>query len=171
MLEPDEGKLSSPVLRGLAPQQWGLATRLFVIMEVGTRKIAHFNVTDHPTAPWTIQQFREVITGEQPYRFVLHDRDSIYSTELDCALKSLGVIVLRTPFRAPQANSFCERLVGTIRRECLDFLIPLNQRHVRRILKEWVAHYNQGRPHSSWDREFLTLAKLSQPREIATGTN
>ena len=122
---------------------------VFVIMEVGTRKIAHFNVTDYPTAPWTIQLFREVITGEQPYRFVLHDRDSIYSTELDCALKSLGVIVLRTPFRAPQANSFCERLVGTIRRECLDFLIPLNQRHVRRILKEWVAHYNQGRPHSS----------------------
>ena len=114
---------------------------VFVIMEVGTRKIAHFNVTDHPTAAWTIQQFREVITGEQPYRFVLHDRDSIYSTELDGALKSLGVIVLRTPFRAPQANSFCERLVGTIRRECLDFLIPLNQRHVRRILKEWVAHY------------------------------
>lgn len=122
---------------------------VFVIMEVGTRKIAHFNVTDHPTAAWTIQQFREVITGEQPYRFVLHDRDSIYSTELDGALKSLGVIVLRTPFRAPQANSFCERLVGTIRRECLDFLIPLNQRHVRRILKEWVTHYNQGRPHSS----------------------
>jgi anti-anti-sigma regulatory factor len=70
-----------------------------------------------------------VITGEHPYRFVLHDRDSIYSTELDYALKSLGVIVLRTPFRAPQANSFCERLVGAIRRECLDFLIPLNQRH------------------------------------------
>ena len=122
---------------------------VFVIMEVGTRKIAHFNVTDHPTAAWTIQQFRDVITGEQPYRFVLHDRDRIYSTELDGALKSLGVIVLRTPFRAPQANSFCERLVGTIRRECLDFLIPLNERHVRRILKEWVAHYNQGRPHSS----------------------
>jgi putative transposase len=102
-----------------------------------------------PTAAWTIQQFREVITGEQPYRFVLHDRDRIYSTELDGTLKSLGVIVLRTPFRVPQANSFCERLVGTIRRECLDFLIPLNERHVRRILKEWVAHYNQGRPHSS----------------------
>ena len=64
---------------------------VFVIMEVGTRKVAHCNVTDHPTAAWTIQQFREVITVEHPYRFVLHDRDSIYSTELDCALKSLGV--------------------------------------------------------------------------------
>src|ERR1700739_371273 len=71
---------------------------VFVIMEVGTRKIAPFNAPDHPTAGWTIQQFREVIPGEQPYRFVLPDRDSIYSTELDCALKSLGVIVLRAPF-------------------------------------------------------------------------
>jgi transposase InsO family protein len=122
---------------------------VFVIMEVGTRKIAHFNVTAHPSAAWTLQQFRNVITGEKPYRFVLHDRDSIYSVELDSGLKSLGIGVLRTPFRAPQANAFCERLIGTIRRECLDFLIPLNERHVRRILKEWVTHYNQGRPHAS----------------------
>jgi putative transposase len=122
---------------------------VFVVMEVGRRKIAHFNVTDHPTAAWTLQQFREVLTGDKPYRFVLHDRDSIYSTEVDSAVKSLGVRVLKTPFRAPQANAFCERLVGTIRRECLDFVIPLNERHVRRILKEWVTHYNQGRPHAS----------------------
>ena len=122
---------------------------VFVIMEVGARKIAHFNVTAHPTVAWTLQQFRNVITGEKPYRFVLHDRDNIYSAALDSALKSLGIRVLRTPFRAPQANAFCERLIGTIRRECLDFLVPLNERHVRRILKEWVAHYNQARPHAS----------------------
>jgi len=109
---------------------------VFVVLEVGTRKIAHFNVTAHPTAAWTLQQFREILTGEQPYRFVLHHRDSIYSTDLDAALRSLGVTVLRTPYRAPQANAFCERLVGTMRRECLDFLIPLNESHVRRILKE-----------------------------------
>src|SRR5580700_8213015 len=89
---------------------------VFVVMEVGTPKIAHFNVTDHPTAAWTLQQFREVVTGEQPYRFVLHDRDNIYSAELDSALKSLGVTVLKTPVWAPQANAFCERLIGTIRR-------------------------------------------------------
>jgi putative transposase len=122
---------------------------VFVIMEVGSRRIAHFNVTDHPTAAWTLQQLREVITGEQPYRFIIHDRDSIYSTGLDDSMRSLGLEVLRTPFRAPQANAYCERLIGTIRRECLDFMIPLNQRHVRMILKEWVAHYNEGRPHSS----------------------
>jgi putative transposase len=122
---------------------------VFVVMEIGTRKIAHINATDHPTALWTEQQFREVITGEEPYRFVLHDRDSIFSNEVDSALRSLGVTALKTPFRAPQANAFCERLIGTIRRECLDFLIPLNERHVRRVLKEWVAHYNHARPHSS----------------------
>jgi transposase InsO family protein len=121
---------------------------VFVVMEVGTRKIVHFNVTDHPTADWTLQQFREVM-GEQSHRFVIHDRDSIYSLQLDSALKAMGLRVLKTPFQAPQANACCERVIGTIRRECLDFLIPLNERHLRGLLKEWVAHYNRGRPHSS----------------------
>src|SRR5499427_6746311 len=114
----------------------------FVVMEVGTRRIAHFNVTAHPTASWTLQQFREAVTGEKPYRFLIHDRDSIYSSEFDSALKAMGLSILKTPFQAPQANAFCERLVGSIRRECLDFLIPLNERHLRGILKDWVAHYN-----------------------------
>src|SRR5215472_4157763 len=117
-------------------------------MEVGTRRIVHFDATAHPTADWTLQQFREVITGERPYRFLIHDRDSIYSSELDSALKAMGLGILRTPFRAPQANAFCERLVGTMRRECLDFLIPVHEKHLRRILQNWVTHYNQGRPHS-----------------------
>jgi transposase InsO family protein len=111
--------------------------------------MAHFNVTAHPTADWTLQQFREVLTGEPSYRFVLHDRDRIYSSELDLALEAMGPRILKTPFQAPQANAFCVRLIGTIRRECLDFMMPLNERHVRRILKEWVAHYNYGRPHSN----------------------
>ena len=122
---------------------------VFVIMEIDTRRIVHFNVTAHSTAAWTLQQFREVITGEQTQRFLIHDRDSIYSSDLDAALKAMGLRILKTPFRAPQANAFCERLIGTVRRECLDFLIPLNERHLRGILKEWVAHYNRGRPHSS----------------------
>jgi putative transposase len=87
--------------------------------------------------------------GERSYRFVLHDRDSIFSSELDGCLKLMGMQVLKTPYRAPQANAFCERLIGTIRRECLDHVIVWNERHVRRILKEWVTHYNGGRPHSS----------------------
>jgi transposase InsO family protein len=61
----------------------------------------------------------------------------------------MGLEVLKTPARVPQANSFCERLIGTIRRECLDFVIPLTERHLRAILREWITHYNRGRPHSS----------------------
>ena len=122
---------------------------VFVLLEVGTRRIAHFNVTAHPTADWTLQQFREVVTGDQPHRLVLHERDSIYSSDLDSALKAMNLRILKSPFQAPQANAFCARVIGTIRRECLDFLIPLNERHLRGLLKEWVTHYNRGRPHSS----------------------
>jgi transposase InsO family protein len=122
---------------------------VFVIIEVASRRILHFNVTHHPSADWTLQQFRECVTGDEGYRYVIHDRDRIYSHDLDLALKSLGLNVLRTPYKSPQANAVCERFIGTARRECLDYLIPLNERHVRQILKRWVAHYNRGRPHSS----------------------
>ncbi len=83
------------------------------------------------------------------YRVLIRDRDSIFSVEVDDQLKAFGLRVLRTPTRAPQANAYCERLVGTVRRECLDFMIPLGEKHLSRILAEWVTHYNQGRPHSS----------------------
>jgi transposase InsO family protein len=122
---------------------------VFVVLDVGTRRIVHWNVTEHPTADWTIQQFRTVITPETSHRFVLHDRDGIYAAEVDRAITSMGRRVLKTPVRTPQANAFCERLIGTMRRECLDWLIPLNERHLRWILREWVTHYNRGRPHAS----------------------
>ncbi len=123
---------------------------VLVILELGSRRILHCNATAHPTADWTLQQFREGLSGEKPYRFLIHDRDSIFSEELDQELtQSFGVKILRTPPQAPTANAFCERLVGTMRRECLDFVIPINERHLRRILHEWVHHYNTGRPHSS----------------------
>lgn len=121
---------------------------VFVVLEVGSRRLVHCNVTGNPTAAWTLQQFREVLAEKALYRFVLHDRDAIYSHQLDTALTAMGVRVLRTPVRAPQANAFCERLLGTLRRECLDFLIPLTEAHFRRILKEWVVHYTRGRPHA-----------------------
>jgi transposase InsO family protein len=92
---------------------------VMVIMELGRRQILHQNVTAHPSAEWTLQQFREALTEEHPYRFLIHDRDSIFSKDLDQAVTALGVRILKTPVRAPKANAFCERLVGTIRRECL----------------------------------------------------
>ena len=122
---------------------------VFVAMEIGSRRILPCNVTEHPTADWTTQQFREVLADLHPYRFVIHDRDSIFSSSLDSALSDFGVRVLRTPVQAPKANAYCERLVGTIRRECLDYVMPMSERHLRFILKEFVAHYNRGRPQAS----------------------
>jgi transposase InsO family protein len=101
---------------------------VFVILELGTRRILHQNVTAHPTADWTPQQFREALPDDHPYRLVIHDRDSIFSRKLDKAVTDLGVRVLRTLVRVPMANSVCERFGGTSRRECLDFLIPFNER-------------------------------------------
>ncbi|MEP7362056.1 MAG: integrase core domain-containing protein [Acidobacteriota bacterium] len=122
---------------------------VFVAMEVGSRRLLHFNVTAHPTSDWTLQQFRETLPGDHPYRFVIHDHGSAFSPELDAAMTGFGVHVLKTPVRCPKANAFCERLIGTIRRECLDHLIPLGEAHLRRILRDWSIHYNRGRPHSA----------------------
>jgi transposase InsO family protein len=121
----------------------------FVVLDLGTRRILHWNVTAHPTADWTAQQFRMIGSGDQRHRLVIHDRDTIYSEGVDRTLAAMGLTVLKAPVRAPQANAFCERVIGTIRRECLDFMIPLSERHVRAILQEWVRHDNRGRPHAS----------------------
>lgn len=107
---------------------------VLVVMGIGSRRLVHFNVTGNPTAAWTLQQIGEFLAEEHPYRFVLHDRDAIYAPRLDEALAAMGVRVLRTPVQVPQANAFCERLIGSLRRECLDFLIPLGEGHLRRIL-------------------------------------
>jgi putative transposase len=122
---------------------------VFVVMEIGSRRLVHINVTGHPTAAWTLQQFREVLAAPHAYRFALHDRDSIYSPWLDAAVTAMGVRILRTPIRAPQANAYCERLLGSLRSECLDFLILLGEEHLRRILVAWKMHSNRGRPPAS----------------------
>src|SRR6202521_5575023 len=87
---------------------------VFVLMELGRRKILHVNVTDHPSAEWTLQQLREALPDDHSFRFLIHDRDSIFSLELDKAVAAMGVRVLRTPPRAPKANAVYKRVVGTL---------------------------------------------------------
>jgi transposase InsO family protein len=83
------------------------------------------------------------------HKYLLHDRDAIFAKHLDNSIKALGIEVLRSPIASPKANAICERVIGTIRRECLDWLIPISAVHLRAILLEWVKHYNEGRPHKS----------------------
>jgi putative transposase len=122
---------------------------VFVVIEHGSRRLARVDVTAHPSADWTLQQLREVIGFDHTHRYLIHDRDSIFARHLDASIKALGLTVLKSPPRSPRANSVCERVIGTIRRECLDWMIPISEAHLRSILTEWVVHYNRGRPHSA----------------------
>jgi putative transposase len=120
---------------------------VFVILDIATRRVLHWNLTVHPTAEWTIQQFRDGLPLDGAYR--AHDRDGIFAPAVDEAVRSMSLRVLKTPVRAPHANAQCERFIGTARRECLDWMIPLNERHLRRVLAEWILHYSGERPHSA----------------------
>jgi putative transposase len=120
---------------------------VFVLIHHGSRRLVHFNVTAHPTAVWTLQQLREAIGFEGDYRYLVHDRDSIFARSVDGVINGFGLRVLKSPPRSPMANAVCERLIGTIRRECLDWMIPISEPHLRSILKIWASHYNKSRPH------------------------
>jgi putative transposase len=113
---------------------------VLIMMEIGSRRLVRINVTEHPTAEWTIQQLREAIPSEHSCRFLIHDRHATFSTDLDEAVRNLGILILKTPVHTPTANAFCERLIGTVRRECLDFMIPINERHLRQVLRVWASH-------------------------------
>jgi transposase InsO family protein len=122
---------------------------VLVVMHVGTRRILHLNVTTGAHSAWVQQQLREAVPIDHGWRFLLHDRDAVFSRDVDAMAGHLGLRSLRTPPHSPQANSFCELVIGTLRRECLDHLIVLGERHLRRILGQYVEHYNRGRPHMS----------------------
>ena len=117
---------------------------VLVVMEHASRRIVHLNTTAHPTAAWTLQQLRDAIPSDHTYRFILHDRDAIFSASCDASVAHLGLEILKTPVRSPQANALCERLIGTLQRECLDWMIPLTEPHLRKTLWSWFAHYNRG---------------------------
>jgi putative transposase len=135
---------------------------IFVALEIGCRRLLHFNVTEYPTSEWTLQQLREALPGDQAYKFLLHDRHKTFSASLDETVESWGIHVLRSPVHTPTGNAHCERLIGSIRGECLDHFIPMNESHLRRTLREWVSHYNGGRPHGIPDVVQWTLPSSKQ---------
>jgi integrase-like protein len=106
-----------------------------------------------------------VVPGDQSHRYVVHDHDSIYPGGCRSGDRGDGTDGPQGAGAAPQANAFCERLIGTIRRECPDFVIPLNERHVRHVLRAWVAHYKSRSPaHQPWARAFPTRRAIASRR-------
>ena len=127
---------------------------LFFI-ELGSRRVHLAGCTANPTGAWATQQARQFVwtLKEQPsrFRFLIRDRDSKYTRDFDAIFASEGIEIIKTPVRAPRANAYAERFVGTARRECLDWLLIVNRRHLEHVLHVFVDHYNAHRPHRSLD--------------------
>ena len=117
------------------------------LIEHGTRRLGHCTVTAQPTAAWTLQQLREVVGLDHRYQFLLHDRDCIFSRALNESIQALGISVLKSAPHCPKMNVICERVMGTLRRECLDWPVPLSESHLRALLRAWIQHDNGGPPH------------------------
>ena len=122
---------------------------VFVVIDHGWRRIRHWNVTEHPIAPWIWRQMIEAPAWGQQPGFLIRDRDRSYGGDFIARARRIGIETILTPVRAPNANAIAERVIGTLRRECLDHVIAVNERHLRRVLGEYVQHYNAMRPHRS----------------------
>ena len=132
-----------------------LLKQLYVLffVELDTRRVFVTGISAHPTGDWVVQQARnltyKLTERARPVKFLIRDRDTKFTTAFDEVFRTDGIRIMRTPVRAPRANAFAERFVGTIRRECLDRMLVVNRRHLETVLREFVEHYNGHRPHRS----------------------
>jgi putative transposase len=153
--------------------------RLYVLffVELGSRRVHLAGCTVNPSGTWITQQARQLTwrlaERSTPVRFLIRDRDSKFTRDFDTVFRSEGVEIVRTPVRAPKANAIAERFVRTVRAECLDWLLVLNRRHLERVLRVFVDHYNGHRPHRALnlappdqERQTLRLATSSDPAGV-----
>src|SRR5262245_45613226 len=121
----------------------------FLILRHNRRELVHVNVTHHPTAAWTAHQLIESFPEETAPKYLLRDRDAIYGDVFVRRVKGLGMSEVLIAPRAPWQNPFAERVIGSIRRECLDHAIVINERHLRRLLRRYLGYHNAARPHQA----------------------
>jgi putative transposase len=141
---------------------------VLVFIELRSRIVHVAGITSHPTGEWVSQQARNVIEvlaeSASRFRFLIHDRDAKFTAPFDEVFRSEGLKIIKTPVRAPRANAVIERWFGTLRRECLDRLLILSRRHLGRVLRVYVEHYNAYRPHRSLDQSPPTCSVPTRER-------
>ena len=136
---------------------------VFIVLRHDRRQVVHFNVTTSPYAQWTAQQIINAFPYEEAPRFLLRDRDGIYGDYFQDRIKSMGIDEVPTAPRSPWQNPYAERIIGTIRRECLNHVIVLNEVHLQRILTLYFAYYHNVRPHLSLNRNSPTPREVEPP--------
>jgi transposase InsO family protein len=119
----------------------------FFVIARDRRRILHFNVTRQPTSAWVIQQLREAFPYDSAPRYLIFDRGANFNEEVVSTIKSFGIQPKRTSFRSPWQNGVAERWVGTCRRDLLDHVIVLHERHLKRLMNEYVRYYHEDRTH------------------------
>ena len=132
------------------------------------RRILHVDATDQPTSAWVVQQLRETFRLDLTPRYLIFDRDSIFSAQVVSTVKSFGIAPKRTAYRSPWQNGIAERWVGSVRRELLDHVVVLNERHLCRMLTEYVAYYHDDRTHLGLDKETPSRRLRSTPERTRT---
>jgi transposase InsO family protein len=130
--------------------------RIYVLffISLATRRIEYIACTSNPGGAWTAQQARNLVMqlgGDQPFRLLIHDRDTKFGGAFDEVFHSEGLNVIRTPVQAPNANAYAERWVRTVRADCLDRILVLGRRHLEHVLRVYRGHYNEHRPHRALD--------------------
>jgi transposase InsO family protein len=140
---------------------------VFIMLAHERRRIVHFNTTEHPTAQWTSQQIVEAFPWESAPRYLLRDRDSIYSVAFQQRVQNMGIEEVKIAPRSPWQNPYCERLIGSLRREVLDHVIVLNDRHLQRLLTAYIDYYHRFRTHLALDMD-CPHPRAVAPPEVGT---
>jgi transposase InsO family protein len=126
---------------------------VFIVLAHDRRRIIHFNVTQHPTAGWAAQQIIEAFPEDGAPRFMVRDRDGIYGEAFRSRVEGMNIEEICIAPRSPWQNCFVERMIGSIRRECLNHVIVLNENHLRRLLKDYFRYYHESRTHLSLNKD------------------
>jgi len=134
-----------------------------LILRHARRRTVHFNVTAHPTAAWTAQQVVEAFPYDERPRYLLRDRDGIYEEGFRCRVRRMGIQEVLIAPRAPWQNPYIDRLIGSLRRECLDHVVVLGEAHLRRLLSAYLRYYHEARPHLALARNAPVPRALQPP--------
>jgi putative transposase len=140
---------------------------VFVVLSHYRRRVVYFNVTEHPTARWTGQQIVAAFPEDTAPRYLLRDQDKIYGEEFCDRVRGMEIEEILTTAQSPWQSPFVERLIGSIRRDCLDHVIVLGERHLKRILKSYFAYYHRSRTHLSLDKD-APESRAVQPPQFGT---